>query len=112
MTSKLENDSCFTKNKTLEVGNGEEFHFFLQNHTWDLVKLPFGKKNYQNVNWFLNSKPMLMVLFNVIKHDLLKVVSMFLKNFIETYSLMVHFESKFTLSFLSKQLKIWKSCVI
>jgi len=111
MTSKLGNDSCFTKNKTLEVGNGEEFHFFLQNHTWDLVKLHFGKK-LSNVNWFLNSKPMLMVLFNAIKHDLLKVVSMFFKIFIETYSPMVHFESKSTLSFLSKQLKIWKSCVI
>jgi hypothetical protein len=33
----------FHKSKTLEVGNGKEFHFFLQNHIWDLVKLPFGK---------------------------------------------------------------------
>jgi len=33
----------FHKSKTLEVGNGKEFHFSLQNHIWDLVKLPFDK---------------------------------------------------------------------
>jgi hypothetical protein len=44
MTSKLGNGSCFTKNKTLEVSNGEEFYFFLRNHTWDFVKLSSSKK--------------------------------------------------------------------
>lgn len=39
-------------------------------------------KQLSNVSWFLNSKPMLMVLFNVIRHNLLLKVAFkfFLKN--------------------------------
>ncbi len=96
--------SCLTKSKTLKVGNGEEFHFFLQNHTWDLVKLLFGKRAIKcklvfqfktNVDGVVQSKTRLVVkgCFQCFGFD-----------FIGIYSLVVHFESKSTLFYLSQQL--------
>ncbi len=109
MTSRLRDDSCFTKRKRLEVGNGEEFHFFLQNHTWDLVKLPSGKR-------VVKCKLVFQLKTNVdgvVQCDKTRLVvkgcfQCFGFDFIETYSFMVHSESRSTLFYLSRQLKIWK----
>jgi hypothetical protein len=103
----------FQKNKALEVVNGKELHFFLQNHIWDLVKLLFGKR-------IVKCKLVFKLKINVdgvIQCFKTRLVvkgcfQCFVFYFIETYSLMVHFESKSTLFSLSQQLKISKSRAI